>query len=226
MKNSIITYLSVLIFTFITVGLNAQSTQEISLGEIKNYSVDTDESPNGTIGSTYEWKIFTTDATPQEITNSTSLSLTKNTTSGNHITIDWKTTPAGKYRLSVVETNNTCIGTTKDIFVNINAININFAPENAETCENTATGFTIRNAPVNSKIHYTITGGTTSDNNPILIDAAGNGSITVTPTAGSTLIEVTLTQIELSNGTMILITPENKASTIVTVISTSDIDFD
>ncbi|ADX68464.1 hypothetical protein [Weeksella virosa] len=226
MKNSIITYLSLLIFTFISIGLKAQITQNISPGDIKNYSVDTDDSPEGTSGSTYEWKIFTTDATPQEITNSPSLSLTKNTTSGNNITIDWKTTPAGKYRLTVVETNNTCVGTSKEIFVIINEININFAADNVETCEDTATGFTVSNAPANSKILYTITGGTTNDNNPILIDAAGNGKITVTPTAGSTLIEVILTEIELSNGTKITITPENKASTIVIVVSTSDIVFD
>ncbi len=71
--------------------------QQICFGSIKNYSVDETENAGiGTVGSTYVWSV----------NNNFQGEITPNSVSGNQITIDWETTPAGNYQLRVEEINN------------------------------------------------------------------------------------------------------------------------
>jgi len=212
------------------VGLYAQQT--IEFGDIKNYSVDTNEggvsTPDGTVGSTYTWSVWTTDATPVDITTASTLTLSyTNSPATNRIQIDWGTTAPGKYTVHVTENNASCIGTEETILVTINATSIpTIKEDNAATCLGTPTDFTITNAPANSKVTFTITGGTSTTTSPVTVDAAGESTITVTPTAGATEIVVTLTSVELSNGVIVPITTTVEAKTQITTVTTSTITFD
>lgn len=224
MKTFNLKYILTTITMMIVVGLQAQQT--IDFGDVKIYTVDAADGPNGTPESTYTWSVFTDATPPVDITSS--LSITHQTTTGNSVQIDWGTTPAGTYTLKVVETNNGCIGEEKEITVIISAVvNPTLKAENASICITDPTEFTIANAPAGSKISYTVNGGTTTDANLITVDASGNATITVTPTVSETQIVVTLTSMELANGTIIDLTADNiTATTVITTTTTTDIDFD
>lgn len=223
MKNFNIKYIFGLILTLFMIGANAQQT--ISFGDTKNYSVDvTVTEPDGTLGSTYEWTVWTTDVTPTDITST--LTITPQTTSKNKVQINWGTTAVGTYTLQVVETNATCKGDEQKI----NVIIVNqptLSSDNLSTCPGVAVNFVIENAPANSKVAFTITGGTSTTTSPVTTDSSGKATIEVTPTAGSTQIEVILTEMELSNGTIVDINPDVSEQVIVTPeVSTSVITFD
>lgn len=98
-------------FTFLCfagVIASAQGTQEICLGDIKNYSVSENS------GSTYVWEV-------EEAAFSGNI--TENTVSGNAVQVDWKTTPAGAYTLTVIETNSEgCPGLPVSVTININPL--------------------------------------------------------------------------------------------------------
>lgn len=85
--------------------------QQICFGSIKDYSVDETENAGiGTLGSTYVWSV----------NNNFQGEITPNTSSGNQITIDWETTPAGNYQLKVEEINT--FGCSSFSFMNIQII--------------------------------------------------------------------------------------------------------
>ncbi|MFV0151896.1 hypothetical protein OBJ97_01455 [Empedobacter falsenii] len=206
------------------IGVNAQQT--ISFGEVKVYAVDEADGPNGTPGSTYEWTVWITDATPTDITST--LTITPQTSSKNKIKIEWGTTAVGTYTLQVVETNEGCVGDKKQITVTIDAVNQpTLTSDNESTCFGVAVDFNITNAPANSKVKYTIEGGTIDTEttaNPVLINTNGEATINVIPDAGSTEIVVTLTEMELSNGTIVDINPDVIKTVVVTPeVKTSDI---
>lgn len=229
MRNLILKLSFTLMFGILCYSLSAQ-TQNINVGDTKNYSVDTeapDDPQNGTPGSTYTWTVL--DATNADITGTTmAITNQPGSTSGNRITIDWGTTPAGTYTLHVIETNNGCTGTEKFINVIISEIGMpDFAAGNTVICSGDDTTFEITNAPANSVITFTVTGGTAVPASPITTDASGNATITVTHDGTSPQIVVTLTEMTLEDGTTIVdIDPDIVATTDVTIIETSDIDFD
>lgn len=226
MKNLKIKYILSLLLTLFMIGVNAQQT--ISFGDIKNYAVDELDGPNGTPGSTYEWSVWTSALTPVDITASGTLTITPQTASKNKVEINWGTTLAGTYTLHVVETNATCIGLEQKITVIINPISQpTLTADNATTCFDASVNFKIDNAPANSKVTLTITGGTSTTTSPVTTDSTGKATITVTPATGSTQIEVKLTEMELSNGTVVDINPDVTETVIVTPeVSTSVITFD
>ena len=204
---------------------SAQITQYINFGDIKNYSVDTEDSENGTLDSTYEWSVWTTDPTPLEITTKSSLVVTNQTSSRNRITINWNTTPAGIYRVKVIETNNGCIGTMKEIAVNINAfVSPTLVFDNSSICSNEIVTFTISNAPANSEITFTILGGTSTITTPVTVDNNGQAIIPITASVDETQVILTLTSITLSNGNVIALNESSSVDILTTV--TSDINFD
>lgn len=85
--------------------------QTICQGTTKIYKVDEIEnSGNGTVGSTYVWKVLETNFTG----NYTSL-----TTSGNQVEINWQNTPSGIYTLQVTE-NSSCGSATQELKITIN----------------------------------------------------------------------------------------------------------
>lgn len=218
---------SFILFTLLlfSIHINAQITQYINFGDIRNYSVDTNDSPEGTLGSTYEWSIWTTDQTPVEITTGASLIVTNQTNSRNSILINWNTTPTGIYTLKVTETNNDCIGTMKEIAVNINAfVSPTLIFDNSSICSNEVVTFTISNAPANSEITFTISGGTSTIATPVTVDNTGQAIIPVTASVDETQIILTLTSITLSNGNVISL---NELSTVdIRTTVTSAINFD
>lgn len=226
MKNLKVKYIFSLLLTLFMIGVNAQQT--ISFGDIKNYTVDEVDGPNGTPGSTYEWSVWTSAPTPVDITASGTLTITPQTTSKNKIQIDWGTTAAGTYTLHVVETNATCKGDDQLITVVINAVSQpTLTADNATTCFDASVNFKIDNAPANSKVTFTIVGGTSTATSPVTTDSDGKATIEVTPAAGSTEIIVTLTEIELSTGTIVDINPDVSHKVIVLPeVSTSTISFD
>lgn len=227
MKNLKIKFIFGLFLTLFMIGVNAQ-TQTISFGDIKNYAVDEADGPQGTPGSTYEWSVWTTATAPVDITASGTLTIIPQTTSENKIQINWGTTLAGTYTLHVIETNATCKGDEQFITVVINAVSQpTLASDNASTCSDVSVNFNIDNAPANSKVTFTITGGTSTTTNPVSTDSSGKATIEVTPAASSTEIIVTLTKMELSNGTIVDINPDVSEQVIVTPeVSTSAITFD
>ncbi|MFV0210770.1 hypothetical protein OBK22_03005 [Empedobacter falsenii] len=225
MKNLKIKFIFGLFLTLFMIGVNAQ-TQPINFGDIKNYAVDEADGPNGTPGSTYEWTVWTTDATPTDITST--LTITPQTSSKNKIKIEWGTTAVGTYTLQVVETNEGCVGDKKQITVTIDAVSQpTLTADNATTCFDASVNFKIDNAPANSKVTFTIAGGTSTATSPVTTDSDGKATIEVTPAAGSTEIIVTLTEIELSTGTIVDINPDVSHKVIVLPeVSTSTISFD
>lgn len=223
MKNLSLKLIAVLFVSVLGYSLHAQQT--IPYGEDNTtYSVDLtapDGGPNGTAGSTYVWTIF--DVTNTDITGTT-MTIVPNTPSGNVINIDWDTTPPGVYTLSVVETNNLCSAAPVVGTVTILPPGIpNLAATNANMCpEDLTTDFEITGAPANSIITFTVTGGTATS--PITVDASGNATITVTHDGTSPQIDVTITDMVLADGTPNNI-PDQTASTTVTIITTSAINF-
>lgn len=84
--------------------------QEICQGANKIYKVDKDEnSGNGTVGSTYVWKVLESNFLG---------TYTSVTTSGNQVEIDWGNTPSGDYTLQVTEINS-CGSDVKELNVKI-----------------------------------------------------------------------------------------------------------
>lgn len=229
MKNLSLKLFAVLFVSLLGYSLQAQVTQNIFEGDVKNYSVDTaapDGGPNGTVGSTYTWTIF--DATNTDITG-TSMTITNTppSTSGNAVTIDWGTTATGAYTLHVLETNGSCQGTEEIINVVINPVgNPVLTALDTEICSGETAEFEITGASPNSIISFTVTGGTAAPVSPITVDASGNGTIIVTHDGTSAQIDVTLTTMELTNGTVVTLPATTTDSTSVIIITTSTITFD
>ncbi|MGV0924773.1 T9SS type B sorting domain-containing protein [Empedobacter tilapiae] len=94
--------------------------QKICQGTTKTYKVDElENSGNGTVGSTYVWKVLESNFSG----NYTSL-----TTSGNQVEIDWQNTPSGGYTLQVTE-KNSCGSSMQKLQVTITeATQIDLAP--------------------------------------------------------------------------------------------------
>ncbi|MBO6212034.1 T9SS type B sorting domain-containing protein [Algoriella sp.] len=91
-------------------GSSLLGQQSLCLGSTHQYSVDLDEnSGNGTIGSTYTWKV---------VENTFVGNIISDISSGNKITINWENTPTGIYTLQVTETNS-CGTSTEEMTVTI-----------------------------------------------------------------------------------------------------------
>ena len=76
------------------------SQQTICIGSKNNYWVDISEnSGNGTTGSNYNWAVLEAGFKG---------SISKISTSGNRISVDWGATPVGNYTLRVTEDNSLC----------------------------------------------------------------------------------------------------------------------
>lgn len=221
MKNLSLKILAILLISFSGYWLQAQQT--INYGDTGTYSVDLADGPNGTPGSTYTWTIFDTGIPPTDITNGGTLTITGQGT--NEISIDWGTTSPGVYTLNVVETNNNCTGSEITGTVTISALGSPaLTATNADICSSDlTTDFEITGAPANSIVTFTITGGTAVS--PVTVDASGNGTITATHDGTSPQITVSLTSMELPNGTVINLDPTVNATTNVTIITTSNINF-
>ena len=229
MKNLKLFIFSMITFLLYTVGVQAQTaTQTITRGDIKNYAVDLDggATPNGTEGSTYTWTVFNTETPAVDITTSGTLTIANQatSTSGNAITIDWGTTPTGTYTLKVQESTISCVGEEKLITVVINP-RITLEAPLGEICSNGEAVFTITDAEPGSTVIFTITGGTSVVTSPVTIGTDGTAVIPVIPTAGSTEIVVTLDSMEI-NGVVTPIDPAIRQVVDVTVITTSEIEFD
>ena len=83
---------------------NSSNPQVLCFGTVEPYCVDCTENSNtGTAGSTYVWTVSAATATIQP--NPAFPAVQPNPIQGNHILIDWGTTPVGNYTLQVVESN-------------------------------------------------------------------------------------------------------------------------
>src|SRR5690606_30170247 len=103
-----------------------------------------------------------------------------------------------------VETNNGCEGEEKVITVNIVEIgNPVIAAGNAVICSDESTNFDITDAPANSTITFTVTGGTATPASPVTVDADGNATIDVQHDGTSAQIVVTITEMTLEDGTVV-----------------------
>ena len=229
MKNLKLFIFSMVTFLLYTVGVQAQTigTQYISTGDVKNYTVDAADGPNGTDGSTYTWTVTNSETPAVDITASLGVTNRDGSTSGHAITIDWRETPAGTYVLKVVESANGCIGEERFINVIIGMPILN-APL-VDICSNAEAVFTITGAVPGTEITYTVAGGEIAPTvaNPIVVDAQGNAEIPVLPTAGSTEVIVTLTQMLLPGTTEpVVFDPAITRSVQITIITTSEIEFD
>lgn len=88
----------VLVGLLLLSGGSLLSQQKLCPASKHQYGVDLYEnSGNGTLGSTYVWKV---------LESNFSGSYLPITTSGNQVEIDWQNTPSGVYTLQVVETNS------------------------------------------------------------------------------------------------------------------------
>lgn len=106
MKNIFFIFILFLSFHYVS------AQQSFCIGAIKNYSVDLADGATGTPGSTYVWSV---DEAGFLGLISGNPSLT-----GNAISINWGSTPAGSYTLRVIETNSDgCVGdpVTLDIII-------------------------------------------------------------------------------------------------------------
>lgn len=106
---------------FVNVVL-AQQIQTVCYGVTKTYSVDLDEGSVGTIGSSYDWTIL----------ESNSATITGN--GKNSISINWGNTVPGNYTLKVVETNNSCMSSTRILSVTVRP-NPTLITEGSTVCE-------------------------------------------------------------------------------------------
>ena len=224
MKNLKLFIFSMVTFLLYTVGLQAQVDRTITRGDVKNYSVDTADGPNGTDGSTYTWSVYNVENPTVEILSGTTLTITNRTASGNAITIDWGTTPTGIYTLKVIESTESCQGDEKLVRIEI-LPRITLEAPTVEVCSNGEAVFRITDAEPESIIEFTVIGGTSVEGSSVTIDADGNATITVTPTAGSTEISVTLVSMTI-DGEVRPIDPAITQSVDVTIITTSEIEFE
>lgn len=88
----------ILIGLLLLSGSSLLGQQQLCPTAKHRYKVDElENSGNGTVGSTYVWKVLESNF----LGNYTSL-----TTSGNQVEIDWQNTPSGSYTLQVTETNS------------------------------------------------------------------------------------------------------------------------
>lgn len=77
--------------------VTARGQELLCVGSVKQFAVDLNENNgNGSTGSAYTWQVMTADFAG---------TITPITASGNHIEIDWGTTPWGTYTLRVTEFN-------------------------------------------------------------------------------------------------------------------------
>lgn len=91
-----------------------KAQQNLCVGDAANasrqYSVDLADGPSGTPTSEYNWTI----------SSGFTGSFTGNTT--NKITVNWGSTPAGTYTITVTEKTNGCFGDPKTLTVVLNAL--------------------------------------------------------------------------------------------------------
>lgn len=134
------------ILCFVGTAASAQGTQDICIGDIKNYSVDENA------GSSYDWQVEEEAAFEGKITPNGA---------GNAINIDWGDTPVGTYTLTVIETNSEgCPGEPVSATININPLPD--APQVALTQPGCGeeVGSAKVTSPTGTDIQYSIDGGT------------------------------------------------------------------
>lgn len=189
MKNSTFKLLATFSLTLLIYTVNAQT---VCQGDVKEYAVDLADSANGTPGSTYVWTV--TPTAPATF-NGTQTNVTA---SGNHISIDWDTSPLGTYTLSVVETNTTGCETDPPVTLTIEIVARPTAPTVAANppaiCSGDDAVFTITGTAGNV-VSYTINGGAvqtttilgTGEVDVIIPGVTANQTIVLTSVAASAL---------------------------------------
>ena len=162
---------------------NSSNPQVLCLGAIEPYCVDCTENGNtGTAGSTYTWTVSAASATIQP--NPAFPAVQPNPIQGNHILIDWGTTPVGNYTVTVVETNaDGCSGDPVTLNVQIQQVTAT-AVANPVLCSGSTVSVTVSatggTGPYTGTGTFTVVAGTYEY---IVSDANGCGdtvSVTIT----------------------------------------------
>lgn len=224
-KNFTLKILTALTMMLLAFNVNAQSDQDVPLGDatVYNYTVDTssdpsqpllNDQPNGTPGSTYAWSIVNA-AAPAAI-------LTPN---GNKATINWGAVPVGIYHVQVIETNAGCPPETVEFEVHVIQPNnpvLTWA-DTTPICSGDDATFEITGAPAGAIISFTATGGTPTTGTATA-DASGNATIIITHVPPATQIVVNLTSMSVG-GNPITFTPVITANATVNIVQTSAIQL-
>jgi hypothetical protein len=181
-----------LFFLFFVLGsavsVQAQTNQSITETfcqgtGIRHYAVDTTENAGlGTTGSTYAWSVTGTNSVTAVLSAST----------GNAITINWASTPAGTYIVQVIETKTLtgCIASEVTLNITINALpTATIAYASSPYC-GTGTGAVTQTGQ---------TGGTYSSTAGLNIDNSTGTINLATSTAGTYIVTYTFTNGTCSN---------------------------
>lgn len=187
MKNSTLKLLATFLLTLLVYTVNAQ-VEPVCQGDEKEYAVDLADGTDGTAGSTYVWTI--TPTAPATF-NGTQTNVT---TTGNHIRIDWGTSPLGIYTLSVIETNATGCETDPPVTLTIEIVAKPVIPtvigNPTAICSGDDAVFTITGG-IGNIVSYTVNGVPATT--PPLVDGDGDGNgefdvIITSPTVAQTII--------------------------------------
>ncbi len=167
----------ILLVSIFTSSLTMHAQQSICFGSTHTYTVDINDGPTGTFGSTYAWSVptpgFAGTITPN----------------ANSASIDWATTPVGNYTFEVIETNNGCIGDVVSLTVNINPLPIapTIAVVNATICQLDIAEFVIKGGTTQT-VTYNINSGA---NQTIMLDALGEATVSLPNVTGNQIITIT-----------------------------------
>lgn len=167
----------ILLVSIFALSLTMHAQQSICFGSTHTYTVDINDGPTGTVGSTYVWSVTTADFTGSI------------TPSDNSASIDWGKTPIGTYTLQVIETNNGCIGNVVSLTVIINPLPIapTIAVVNATICHLGTAVFEIT-GDANQTVIYNINGGA---DQTVILDAQGEATVTLPNVTGIQTITIT-----------------------------------
>ena len=129
---------------FFATFIYAQQIKTVCYGTTKNYFVDLNDGPSGTIGSWYEWTILEPN------------SAIINGNGTNSATIDWSSTAPGNYTIQVLETNESCMSSTSILSIRIKA-NPVISAQGASVCEGSLGIITATATPSSSIFQYSWT---------------------------------------------------------------------
>lgn len=167
----------ILLVSIFASSLTMHAQQSICFGSTHTYTVDIDDGPTGTFGSTYAWSVptpgFAGTITPN----------------ANSASIDWASTPVGNYTFEVTETNNGCIGTVISLMVTVNPVvtSPTIAVANTTICQSDTAEFEIKGGPTQT-VTYNINSGA---NQTITLDALGEATVSLPMVTGNQRITIT-----------------------------------
>jgi hypothetical protein len=174
--------INIVIFLLFFLKMAYSQVQVVCYGTTTTYNVDTNEggvsTPNGTVGSTYSWRVI----------EANSATITGNGT--NSISINWGTTVAGPYTVEVVETNASCSAPAVTLSVAVKNNPTVIAP-NTAVCLGSPTTITATASPAamsdvyswTTPVSYVGSTNTVTITNATLA-MAGNYVVTVTDVDG------------------------------------------